>query len=176
MTFLAPVSATTNIIEHEEALALAKQWRSDCLDLFSEAELQIGCLLRCLNKTGSMLGKVKLGQQTRPSFDELRKQLEAKGHGKTERQRLNATLDPLANMLDWRPKLTHGVLGVWLGLNGRWLFTLKHADGAWTGPVRWYAYPQSEAEQLAAALRLQVDDFANRSERLRSHLVKLPKA
>ena len=172
----ASQSSFSEQVAADTASASAKQWRSDCLDHFAELEQQVGRLLKCLNETGSLLGKVKLGQQTRTSFEELRRQLTAKGHGKGERQKLNATLDPLETMLEWRAQIAHGVLDVWLGRNGKWLFTLRQADGACTGPVRWYAYPSSEAALLEKSLREQVAAFVQRSEQLCETLHKLPKA
>jgi hypothetical protein len=122
------------------------------------------------------VGKIKFGQPTKPSFQELRKQLQAKGHGKTERKRLDGTLDTLERMLEWRPHLTHGCLGVWQGRDGNWLITLRHAQGDCSGPVRWHAYPSTEAHRMLGELRSEVERFNRGAEYLIEHLAKVPSA
>ena len=156
--------------DHHQALLWAKEWRSDCLDAFAKAETEIGQLLLALKA----LGKVKLAQPTRPSFEHLRERLEAKGHWKIERRRFNERLTPIDRLLDFRPQLAHGELDVWHGKADRWLLTLRQADGQCAGPVRWHAYPLVEANRKRCELQNEVRLLGERAAELIARLAPTP--
>ena len=166
----------TGFVDDVQALAWAKEWRSDCLDAFARVETRLGDLLKAMADASLLLGKVKIGQPTRPSFDHLREKLQAKGHWKGERRRFDASLDPLERLLDFRPQVAHGELRVWHGRSGQWLLTLRQPEGHCAGPIRWHAYPFKDADAMRTDLQSRSAAFVDRAMDLLEQLRKAPNA
>jgi hypothetical protein len=163
-------------MELAKSLEWAKAWRSDCIDLFALAEQQLGELLNALNKVAGFRGLIKLRQPTKPSFQELRKQLQAGGHGKQERRRLDRQLDALERLLDWRPSVTHGYLDVRCCQACGVMVTLRHPEEVCTGAIRTTCYTKVDAVQKLESLRGEVERFKKGAAYLKEQLAKTPRA
>src|SRR5688572_15256662 len=143
-------------------LGNANHWRSECIQLFAELELTVAEALICLAAAKPAM-KIKCGQPIRPAFDELRRLTGAKSAFGTSTRSVAKSLDEIDRLIEWRAHLTHGVLDVWRGKNGRWLFTLQHREPGRDRPLRIHALPRREADQL-------LDDLTEELGKLRARV------
>ena len=150
--------------QFDEALASANRWRGECIQQFAELERQIEDALQWL-AAARPATKIKRGGQIRQSFDELKRLTAPKG---SKVHFVWKSLDELDRLIEWRAHLTHGVLSVWRGTRGQWLFTLEHRDPG-GGPRRMHAIPRKEADEM-------LDRLTNEAERFHKRVDSMPTA
>jgi hypothetical protein len=163
--------ATAECESFDAVLHGANCWRGQCIQQFADLELTIADALDCLAKAKPTM-KIKRGEPIRPAFDELKRLTGAKSaFGKSTRA-VAKSLDEIDRLIEWRAHLTHGVLGVWRGNRGQWLLTLQHREPGGDRPVRTYALPRKEADQILERLTEELDMLRARVGSMRGAVVQ----
>lgn len=154
--------ARLDIPQFEEALASANAWRGECIQKFAILERQIEDALQLFAESRPAL-KVKRGGQIRQSFDELKRLTAPKG---SKVHFVWKSLDEIDRLIEWRAHMTHGLLSVWRGSRGQWLFTLEHRDPG-GGPKRMHAIPRKEADEMLDRLKKEAIRLQKRVDSMR---------
>ena len=147
-------------------MANAERWRAQCIQNFAELEVIIGDLLIALRASPKGSSKVRTGDLVGVAYGHLRELTSTSGVFGKQGEAISRTLSELAPWFEWRAHLTHGVLHLWRGKNGKWLLTLAHRPCGGNDPVRHYALPWSEAQELAKMLPETVDRLRGNAQSL----------
>ena len=154
--------------------AHVERWRAQCIDGFAQLEVVIEELLRELQAVSKKGSKVRTGELVGVAFGHLRELTGANGPFAQKGAKVAATLSQLSPWFEWRAHLTHGVLSLWRGSNGRWLLSFAHRPaGGGNGPVRFFALPWADAQQLKTDLLEHVEALRENARSL-SNAVRKP--
>ena len=162
-------AASANLSRFDSALQDANSWRGECIQQFAELELTIYDALQVLVASRPGL-KIKTCNLVRPAFDELKRLTGTKGAFGTPGRSVAKSLDEIDRLIEWRAHLTHGVLGVWRGSKGQWLLTFQHREAGGDRPVRFFALPKKEADQILGRLTDEVCKLKSRVGAMRGAL------